>query len=65
MSRCTACDKILLHSEMYTREITIDDKTVEVLEDICMRCRRVILDIPEEDLEGIPFTIIKEDYYED
>jgi len=55
MSRCVACDAVLRSSEMYTREVQIDEDTIiEVEEDMCSKCRKILVDsVDEEDSDLI------------
>ena len=73
MSRCKACDAILQTSEMYTREVEEEDGTIiTVPEDMCSRCRQILLDTYDEEddidlIESMAIDMLKElgdDYYE-
>jgi len=66
MSRCIACDRILTSAEMYTREIIEDDVVIEVVEDMCTKCRKIVMDDYEEDLGDMFLDYMEEDdYYEE
>ena len=66
MSRCRACDKIMTPQEMFTREIPVDEGTIEVIEDMCTKCRKIILDEYEEDLSDMALDYTGDnDHYDD
>lgn len=70
MSRCKACDVILKQSEMYTREVTVGNKTIFVDEDLCAKCKKIIMDDYEDDtdiIESLAVDILQSDwdYYDE
>jgi len=62
--RCIACDKIMTSAEMYTREVKVDDEVIEMVEDMCTKCRKIILDEYEEDLSDMALDFIEDDGYD-
>jgi hypothetical protein len=67
MSRCKACDKILTSSEMFIREIPTEYGVLEVAEDMCLKCRKVVLDECEEDVGDMFLDYVEGDgdYYDE
>lgn len=69
MSRCKACNEIMKQNEMFTREVTVDSKIVLVDEDLCGRCKAIILGEYEDDVDilaSLDIDILSdtEDYYD-
>jgi hypothetical protein len=52
---------MLTNAEMFTREVLVDGVIVEMMEDMCTKCRKIILDEYEEDLSDLAFYYVSED----
>ena len=70
MSRCKACDSVMKQSEMFTREVSVGNKTIHVDEDLCAKCKKIIMGEYEDDadvIESLALDILQsdwDDYYE-
>lgn len=65
MSRCRACDRIMTNAEMFTREVVVEGTIIEMMEDMCTKCRKIILDEYEEDLSELALYYVEDDGYEE